>query len=180
MNLPYTTECGHTFCYLCLKTQYELTRECPKCKVALSERVHEKANMPLDVKVPVINGPVWLYHGRVSGWWRYDPISNKKIEEGYVKYVKANQPPESEMIQISDSEENAVTMNIRIMGRDYTINFETMTQNPDPLFGSTRDICRIEGNNPNLTIKGIAGLQIRSSEPTLVDVEKKTCCDNTQ
>lgn len=191
--LPYTTGCGHTFCYLCLKSAFERNPECPECHGALPQDIHEKAHMPSGTAYGSVGtAPVWLYAGRTNGWWEYDPVTNKKIENGYQFYLGSLSREETAMNQStalpekkesdvpslidSDSEsENElqpklsnpnVVMNVSILNRTYEINFERMTQTPISSIGATRPIKRSDGSDTSLLaqIKGIGGLH--SPRPT--------------
>ena len=71
-------------------------------------------NMPAPSKM------YWLYHGRQQGWWRFDPRTEKDIEEAFV-----SQMPITE---------------VTICGQSYIIDFAKMSQYPKTQRGSTRHV----------------------------------------
>lgn len=172
MILPYVTGCNHTFCYLCLKAAYERDPCCPICRAVLSADFYENAKLPAGTVSPT-TGPFWLYQGRLTGWWKYDTHTNRKIEEGYQRYVSSlaqkqeptteTSPPESDSDDEVDGTHNHknihATMSVVIMNKTYTIDFERMTQTPVIAWGVTRGIQRIVGDGQNILVKGTAGLQ---------------------
>lgn len=87
IKLPYTLDCGHVFCYLCLKARYEINPMCNSCGVVIDPNVYENARG--NKKTDVDQAVQWLYSGRVNGWWYYDQNTNQKLEEGYQAYLKA-------------------------------------------------------------------------------------------
>jgi hypothetical protein len=173
--LPYTTECSHTFCYLCLKSAYELSQACPECGAGLSSGVYEHAAMqtPNPVKT---SGSVWLYGGRNDGWWEYDPVSQKRLEEGYEAYLNSlstgqdannltnevsiqNALPQTPTNSNPRSDNSKGQMNLMILNRPYLIDFERMTQTPVSGYGYPRPIKRRDESEYGSQVKGVAGLR---------------------
>lgn len=148
--LPYTSPCGHVFCYLCLKSKCEYNSVCPVCHYLISFDICENVENPAGSIYLESTKPTWLYQGRNDGWWRYDPVTDKILEEGYQNYL---------------NEHDSSTIDVTILNRSYIIDFEHMTQAPR-FFGQTRGIKRVDEDNDNIFIKGIAGLQNPKPTPT--------------
>jgi hypothetical protein len=162
--------------------------------------------MPSGVSVAT-GTPTWLYGGRIGGWWKYDPITNQKIENGYQFYLSSltsNTTPEqglklSESVMPEKKELNApyildseseseddpspfnpnAIMTVLILNRAYSINFERMCQTPISGMGMSRPIKRMDGTE-DVLVKGIAGLQIRdtSTPPPLDSVHTNPPVDS--
>uniref|UniRef100_A0A8R1DYU6 E3 ubiquitin-protein ligase n=1 Tax=Caenorhabditis japonica TaxID=281687 RepID=A0A8R1DYU6_CAEJA len=81
----------------------------------------------------------WLYEGRNSGWWRFDPRIEKDIEEAFV-----NQMPLAEVI---------------VCGLPYIIDFSQMKQYPKNDRNTCRAIRRVDSSEfDTLNVKGLAGV----------------------
>ena len=203
--LPYTTGCGHTFCYLCLKASFERVEKCPECHAGLSQDIYERAQMPTGISgTPTSGNPTWLYGGRNNGWWKYDPVSNQKLENGYNFYLNSlatSTAPEVKMAESTEKKERVIgslidfdsdsddyaapsllksntAMSVAILNRTYSINFERMIQTPISSMGISRPIKRVDGTE-NVPVKGVAGLQIRdestpSSPPPMHSLDSGT------
>jgi len=135
-------ECNHIFCYLCLKTFLEKGNlSCPNCRSSIEECILEEAQACIDyIDEYYQEKGNWTYSGRNNGHWYYDKLTAGEIEEKYQNWKNGGEP----------------TFMIRILNRDYTINFEDMTQSS---FGRKRTINRICDDDMSLLIKGFAGLR---------------------
>lgn len=146
--LPYVSECNHTFCYMCLKIAYIHDARCPMCRADLPREVYEEAYVTEKSSDWAEDSIVWLYSGRSEGWWRYDPITNQNIESGYNCHLR--NPVERSIM-------------VKILNRDYVIDYLEMTQRPSGDSGVSRKIKRLEGDIEE-TIKGIAGLRLKETK----------------
>ena len=174
--LPYTLPCKHRFCYLCIKRAYEEKSACPYCRAPITENIHDDARLQMTSQQPIttkkeeqLETPTtftWIYAGANYGHWQFDPRSDTAIEEAYTAYRQ-------------DMTKSSFTL--YVMNRPYEINFVSMKQYIQRGGGrrASRDILRLPkgadgrpiNTNPNITIKGIAGLQwegeMREALPTL-------------
>lgn len=149
-TLKYELSCKHKFCYLCLKqAAVSANMKCPYCQADIPESVLEEAQISEEDYKNVATHK-WMYSGRNDGWWYYDPNSSKIIEEAYSKYTDVK--------EVDSADEVNTSIELNILGRTYTINFERMEQTHGI---NTRKIKRV-GNGINIpsTIKGIAGLAV--------------------
>lgn len=131
--------CKHKFCFMCIKQNIEISSTCPMCRKKFSSNILEKSSTKqLEENIK------WMYRGRNNGWWCYTTYLNLQIEQRYQKYQKT--------LDISIRE-----FQCEILGREYTINFDKMTQDCD---GNIRDIKRIEDavSDEDL-VKGISGMR---------------------
>ena len=130
-----------------------------------------------------IKGTTWLYEGRTGGWWKYDPETNQKLEQGYQVYISKAKDASFVENSILGSEDSFIDLNaqmsIMIMDRGYLIDFEQMTQTPNTQIGITRHIKRIDVGDDNLMIKGVAGLQAPKPAP-LINLYEIPCATPTQ
>lgn len=150
ITLPFTLECKHTFCYLCIKRASQENRRCPLCRRRITYDLEIQGRItPQDE--PRVQHYTWVYAGANVGFWQFDPRSDEEIERAYQKFVR--------------KEPNSESLDIYIMNRLYTIDFEREQQIHRR--GATivrRKIQRIEYDgegkpiNPTINIKGIAGL----------------------
>lgn len=171
ISLPYILPCKHRFCYLCIKRAYEEKSACPYCRAPITENIHDDARLQMTSKKEELpeNVPTtftWIYAGANYGYWQFDPRSDTDIEEAYVAYQK--DPTKS-------------NFTLYIMNRPYEINFVSMKQYiKQGGRRASRDIRRLPkgtdgrpiNTDPNITIKGIAGLQweneMKEALPTLL------------
>jgi hypothetical protein len=179
MKLEFTTPCGHTFCYMCLKTAMrgynhpwspgpEAT--CPMCRQSLPVDIWEDVSLQKDVLsgiLPLTQGQ-WMYEGRTpqSGWWYYDPVMTAALEEHYQKCIL------DPSIDLS--------IEIPILGRPYKITIpikvdEMGTQTPLRGTGTVRNVKRIVpplGSTTDLTGRILENVSLeRKREDTSLDRE---------
>ena len=132
--------CGHVFCWLCIKSACETTGVCPLCRKEIGYEFNFQEHRILGtVKLPAASrdGFYWFYEG-YQGWWLYDSDTNHDIESAY-------QRGESVIERY-------------IAGSVYTIDLENMTQQrKDEPEGRQRKVCRATLNMEN--ILGMAGLK---------------------
>ena len=175
ISLPYTLPCKHQFCYLCIKRAYEEKSACPYCRAPITENIHDEAclqatsgtkNVPQDTLPTTFT---WIYAGANYGYWQFDPRSNNDIEEAYITYQR-------------DPTKSSFTL--YIMGRPYEINFVSMKQYiKQGGRRASRDILRLPkgmdgrpiNTDPNITIKGIAGLQWENEMRDALMVPGQNC-----
>jgi E3 ubiquitin-protein ligase RNF146 len=154
---PFTLPCKHFFCYMCIKRVTSDLKPCPSCNAIIPEFVLEKAKVSNEIiKLEEISSK-WLYSGRNSGWWYYSKEYDEIIEESWNKYKNLAEPGVTKSY-----------VNINILGRNYKIDFYSMTQIANS--GEIRSIKRIDqSEEENIIVKGITGLQIVKNEhlPTL-------------
>lgn len=132
-------ECGHIFCYLCIKSASEITCTCAICRAEIGfEFNFQEHNLLGTIKVPSSrDGYYWFYEG-YQGWWLFDPDTNNEIEE---TYRRGNRKLEK-----------------FIAGGPYTIDLIDMLQRrSDEPHSRARKICRATLNLDN--ILGMAGLK---------------------
>jgi len=137
MTLPYTLDCGHTFCYLCLKQMMlsGCTQRCPVCRRDIDEEMVEKAVS--NTTIPT-EGLVWLYETRDGrGWWFYDKETSDTMEKAW---------------------NDGNNVEIRILGMSCEIDFEEMVQTSS---NNTRNIIRVDDVDKG-KIKGIAGVRFNA------------------
>ena len=132
--LEFSSVCGHSFCYLCLKQALIVNNKCPMCRTELSRDLIEEAEGCEDIKGK------WMYSGRNNGWWYYDKESDKIIEDHYQRQDQL--------------------FSVEIMGKNYSIDLDNMTQTaPNNFVRQIKRKCDEED-----IVKGIAGLQIIGSK----------------
>ncbi len=136
-KLPYTLECNHTFCYMCIKYSLSACNECcPLCRAIIPEEIMNKAIFTEESTSDVIRNIVWQYQSKRPGqWWYYSQELNDELE--------------------NDWKSGNDVSELTIFGKIYEIDFGTMIQmSPD---GNIRKIRRLDG--AYLTgAKGISGL----------------------
>lgn len=168
ISLPFTLECKHRFCYLCIKRAYEDKQACPYCRASISIDIANSARIASSARDTLVKrttgeneaNHVWVYAGANCGFWQYSPRHSEEIEAGYQNYLISSGP---------------VTIPIYIMNRLYTIDFGRMLQlytapsnGPSGIPSTTRTIRRAirrvaagpDGTpvDASIMIKGIAGL----------------------
>jgi len=144
-NIKYsvTLNCGHKFCYLCIKFVDELNGLCPICRkdidIELNKLTIANVNDINETETyPCIK---WLYNSNNrKNWWFYDIDTNEYIEKCY-------------------TEKSECKFDLGI--HHYVIDFDNMIQST---YNTIRKIKRTELNNINdyneliKNVKGIAGI----------------------
>ena len=154
---PFTLPCGHVFCYMCLKRVAEDDKPCPLCNAVIPEFVLEGAKVSEEVINLKETAGKWMYNGRHSGWWYYSPDDDKAIEKAWKVHKKLQN-----MKMMGSLGTGNVSITINILGREYKIDFENMTQSSNGVF---RNIKRVETfGEEDCVVKGISGLQIVKKE----------------
>lgn len=140
-NLPFTLECNHTFCYLCIKRAYISSNKlCPLCRHPIPREIYEHAKLQKELHHSN-NTIKWLYKGRQSGWWEYDNITSELIEDAY------------------NSNKQLILVNI--LGSPYIIDLRKWKQILTITPFTERQIKRVDTSNELAkNIKGIAGLKM--------------------
>lgn len=130
-------DCGHRFCYLCLKGL-----KTPRCALCRAPFILQNIDTKLLAysEVPVTEEHEWLYKG-IYGWWKYDLRTAEDIEEAYQK--------------------KSPIVDILVAGNIYTIDFENMIQIQKSDARRCRKIRRQKPSD-NVSHKGIAGLHLTS------------------
>jgi len=147
MKLPYTLDCNHTFCYLCIKQSlFSGNKGCPLCRKKISDNLVENAVSSLQVSSLQEINSSWLYISRSGdGWWYYDEETSDYIENKWIEYQK--------------NRENDGIIEINILGMKCTVDFDLMIQKSvNNHKVHARKIIRKDKVNPD-KIKGIAGVQ---------------------
>lgn len=151
--------CGHIFCYLCIKSASETTGMCALCRCEIGIEFNSQEHDILGAaRVPSsFKGYYWFYEG-YKGWWLYDAETNNEIERAYER-LPSGGPPILERF---------------IAGSIYNIDVENMTQQRKDDDGRKRRICRETLELEN--ILGMAGLQGRDFTE-LLDIMKAKPAD---
>lgn len=150
LNLPIKLECcGNLIDYLCIKTillSNTVSHNCPMCRAKLSDDILENIDSSKLAANNINNNCLnqWFFAGRQWGWWKYDPISNKEIDNQYQKYLSNNT---DKIFQITISPK----INIEI-------NYENMTQK-NLSTGVIRNIKKESCYQKSMDSKGIAGIK---------------------
>lgn len=131
-------DCGHIFCFLCIKSASETTGTCALCRSEIGIEFNFQYHNILGVaRVPSSqNGYYWFYEG-FRGWWLYDAETNRDIEEAFGKGQQ--------------------TLERFIAGYMYIIDLENKTQQRKEGDGRSRKICRSELDQVN--ILGMSGIR---------------------
>ncbi|VDK74017.1 unnamed protein product [Litomosoides sigmodontis] len=166
----YKTElpdCGHKFCFLCIKGVALRHGACPLCRkhipcsIFLDPVLTTFANQPPTIgagaaaeSIAIVmendsrkrnRGKVqWFYAARQGGWWRYENRHENEIEEAYQHGLRI--------------------IDLLIAGNLFSIDFDRMCQYRKDCSrrgGRTRPVKRIEEGDPSLNgvVRGIAGLR---------------------
>lgn len=166
LNLPVKLICGHSFCFLCIKsTKLEAMSDkinCPLCREPIDINI-EKLTLA-DIKVdsdticldddissayPKI---VWMYASNdITSWWYYDIETNKVIEELYQKYVNKSQ----------------ADFQIHIGAKQYDLDFDNLSQHLSSDKAKKRPIKRLEITDESQEntfkkqhkVRGVAGVR---------------------
>jgi len=183
-KLEYKLECGHRFCYLCLKfSMLSNTSTCPLCRQPISDTILEKANIndnktDVEIKTSIpeqTENYKWLYAGRQNGYWEYDNISAQLLEENYNIWLDmTNTTIEGDEGDEGDEEFNPnykteceledngyVPINVGGVNKFY-FNFKDMFQF-NHRNNAKRSIMRLVKNDiatESIVVKGIAGLSV--------------------
>ena len=90
---PVTLDCGHVFCFLCVKGLIEKRDEnCSVCRrripVGFLKRRNvlkrSKSDLAASTKqTETSSGHEWFYEGRGGGWWRFEGRNNEDIEDAF-------------------------------------------------------------------------------------------------
>lgn len=130
--------CGHIFCYLCIKSASETTGACALCRSEIGiEFNYQEHSILGTVRLPTSNnGFYWFYEG-FRGWWLYDADTNRDLENA---------------LQRGES-----VLSVFIAGYHYEINLQMMTQRRKDGEGRVRKITRAKLDLDNII--GMAGLK---------------------
>lgn len=146
--------CGHIFCFLCIKSASETTGKCALCRYEIGIEFNFQEHDILGAaRVPSSSdGYYWFYEG-FRGWWLYDAETNNVIEETYKRFQSGGSP----------------ILERFIAGSVYIIDVLNMTQQKKDGEGRSRRVCRQTLELEN--ILGIAGLKGRDFTE-LLDIMK--------
>ena len=142
VSLPYKLECGHVFCYLCVKQAVTTNPACPVCGDDVSPQTIIEGAVDQDGDLTPPSTATWAYAGRTTGWWYFDPESSSLIEGAWA------------------AGDDIVVINIA--GIEYTIDFATGMQTSSET-GLSREVKRMVGAEGVEDVKGVAGLAFRYS-----------------
>jgi hypothetical protein len=144
------------------------TSRCPVCSKNIPSYFRHTVKVPEGSFDPNEFRGRWLYSGRNDGWWYYSKEHSEELEKGWKEFNEAG----------------TAEMKISILGRNYFINFQDMTQS-STCGGITRKIQREDSSIPT-TIKGVAGVQIvppeemPSSKPNEEDSQESQSSQSTE
>ncbi|MDB4769371.1 hypothetical protein OAG24_00250 [bacterium] len=97
LNLPVKLDCGHKFCFMCLKQNIESPRsnsnQCPLCRDTFDENILDTFETNDNVEN---KNTRWMYSGRSDGWWYFSDQLCNEIEEKYQKFINLEEPEEEE------------------------------------------------------------------------------------
>lgn len=130
--------CGHIFCYLCIKGVAETTGVCALCRAEIDIEFNYRSHEILGAaRLPSSrDGYYWFYEG-YQGWWLYDADTTREIEQAYQRgdaYIEK-----------------------LVAGSVYTIDLQNMIQQRKDGEGRKRKICREKLSLNN--ILGLSGLR---------------------
>lgn len=132
-------DCGHIFCFLCIKSVAIATKRCALCRAEIEKDFDfgefdlvGKAKLPAGSE----DGYFWFYEGR-TGWWLYDADTSRDIEEAYKNGKKR--------------------IDKLISGHVYVINLHSLRQYQKSDQSRSRFICRETLDLEN--ILGVAGIR---------------------
>lgn len=150
-------ECKHEFCFSCIKgSLIQNGTECPLCRHKISSNYRNmilKTPEKLCGKIEdfeIDDDAVWIYSGKHSGWWYFDPKANKSVEELYQLFK--NKQLTNQNNQVS------------ICGYLFSFNFDDMEQK-NKQNGAIRHVKRLpedelEAFQAKNQIKGICGIKV--------------------
>jgi len=135
-------DCGHIFCFLCIKSIAESTGRCALCRAEIQiDLDSDQLDITGKIKLPSPShdGYFWFYAGK-TGWWLYDADTNQELERAHradKKFIEK-----------------------LIAGQVYVISLRKLKQFQKNDHLRSRKICRgtLEMDN----ILGLAGLRNRS------------------
>lgn len=131
--------CGHIFCFLCIKSASETTGTCALCRTEIglefNFQEHEVLGA-LQVPTAAEDGSYWFYEG-FRGWWLYDKDTNQAIENAW--------------------RSGAPSLERFLAGTVYVIDLRNMCQRALDGYGKSRKICRATLEMDN--ILGMSGLR---------------------
>lgn len=143
--------CGHIFCYLCIKSASETTCACAMCRAEIGDEFNFQEHDivgPIRLPQPTTSSDAeddtssrdhyWFYEG-FKGWWLYDAETNREIEQAHRRGLSS--------------------LDKYIAGGVYVIDFEQMVQwrKDDGPNGRRRRIIRATLDLENII--GMAGLK---------------------
>lgn len=132
-------DCGHIFCFLCIKSASETTGTCALCRAEISLefnfRQHEVIGA-LQVPTASDDGFYWFYEG-FRGWWLYDRDTNRAIEKAY--------------------RDGSPSLERFLAGTNYVIDLRNMCQKAADGYGKVRKVLRSTLELDN--ILGLSGLK---------------------
>uniref|UniRef100_A0A915PQS4 E3 ubiquitin-protein ligase n=1 Tax=Setaria digitata TaxID=48799 RepID=A0A915PQS4_9BILA len=171
-EFAYKTElpdCGHKFCFLCIKGVALRHGACPLCRkripcsifldpvvktladqstttgsMAAATESLGSAGEYITSRVKNVDEVQWFYGARHGGWWRYERRHENEIEEAY--------------------QHGLHSIDLLIAGSLYCVNFDSMCQYRKDLGRTgrfTRAVKRVEEGDSSLdgSVRGIAGLR---------------------
>ncbi|XP_062871461.1 E3 ubiquitin-protein ligase rnf146 [Trichomycterus rosablanca] len=140
---PVRLQCGHVFCFLCVKGASWHSKRCALCRQEVPEDFLDRPTLlsPEELKATAtggqnLGGHAWYYEGR-NGWWQYDERTSRELEEAYGKGQKS-----AEML---------------IAGFLYVADLENMVQYRRNEHGRRR---RMKRDAVDVPKKGVAGLRL--------------------
>ena len=114
LNIPIKLECGHEYCFLCIKSSHTILNECPYCRKTININLNNVTIKNQDLIVFNLEN-LWVYSD-ISDlkWWLHNPVTNKEIEDLYNNYKLSNQVDYTYIISIAIN--------------NYIIDFKNMKQ----------------------------------------------------
>lgn len=155
LDFPFTLDCNHSFCYLCIKNQILYSNKnntCPLCRTELTNndiyKIFDfkkiKENYKIKSESYKTSDIIWGYSNKDnSAIWQYSFENSHDIEQAWQYYLKSDH-------------KNLFILNIACV--DYIIDFISMIQ-INLKTDKIRNISRIDKTkNNNLKIIGISGI----------------------
>lgn len=154
MSLPWKNPaCTHSLCFLCVKGACVSQQKCPLCRADIDVREFDKAKMAVEASTDLYENERvrWMYQGKNSGWWLFEPRQNKELEEIYKTY---RSDPDR-----YDRKQHALV----IAALSYTFDFANKVQisargNQRRIKRTTREKVAHKYSN---RVKGIGGMQLQ-------------------